>query len=285
MTTLRLPREQVRTVLGGRIETGEELATTQADIAERAGGWRDWLYLFATWREHTTAELKAVYESEDEPRTFDAVTQTVDHSGPRYTFPYSKSALEMGLGTLRSLVERLPLAVEPDALRARPGNDQTPRKRSALPGDRKVFVVHGRAAGGFRDATARFVEQLGLRAVILAEQAIEGRTVIESFEANTIDVGYAIVLLTPEDRAFGPDDEAPPRPNRARQNVILELGYFMAKLGRNNVVALLQEGVELPTDILGIMYIPLDEGGAWKTLVARELQAAGYDLDLTRLLA
>jgi predicted nucleotide-binding protein len=58
----------------------------------------------------------------------------------------------------------------------------------------------------------------------------------------------------------------------------------MAKLGRKNVVALLQEGVELPTDILGIMYIPLDEGGAWKTLLARELRAAGYDIDLTRLL-
>jgi predicted nucleotide-binding protein len=58
----------------------------------------------------------------------------------------------------------------------------------------------------------------------------------------------------------------------------------MAKLGRKNVVALVQEGVELPTDILGILYIPLDDGGAWKTLLARELQAAGYDLDLTKLL-
>jgi predicted nucleotide-binding protein len=284
MTTLRVPREQVRTVLVGRIQTGEELATTQADIAEKAGGWRDWLYLFSTWREHTTAELQAVYESEEEPGSFDAATQTAAHSSPQYTFPYSKAALTTGLWILRSLVERLPLAVEPEALQPRSANDQTPREHVASPGGRKVFVVHGRAAGGFREAAARFIEHLGLSPVILAEQAIEGRTVIESFEANAIDVGYAIVLLTPEDRAYGPDDEAPPRPNRARQNVILELGYFMAKLGRKNVVALLQEGIELPTDILGIMYIPLDDGGAWKTLLARELQAAGYDIDLTRLL-
>jgi hypothetical protein len=111
MTTLRVPREQVRTVLVGRIEAGEQLATTQADIAENAGGSRDWLYLFATWRDHTIAELDAVYESEDERVTFDAVTQTTEHSSPRYTFPHSKSALDLGLGTLRSLVERLPLAV------------------------------------------------------------------------------------------------------------------------------------------------------------------------------
>jgi predicted nucleotide-binding protein len=284
MTTLRVPREQVKTVLLERIQAGEELATTQADIAEKAAGWRDWLYLFATWREHTIAELKAVYESEDEPQTFDAVSQTVDHSSPRYTFPYSKAVLTTSLWALGSLVERLPLAVEPEALQTRSGDDQTPRERGASPGGRKVFVVHGRTAGGFREAAARFVEHLGLTAVILAEQAIEGRTVIESFEANTIDVGFAIVLLTPEDRAYGQDDEAPPRPNRARQNVILEIGYFMAKLGRKNVVALVQEGVELPTDILGILYIPLDDGGAWKTLLARELQAAGYDLDLTKLL-
>ena len=121
---------------------GEELATTQADIAERAGGWRDWLYLFATWREHAIAELKAVYETEDEPRAFDAVTQTVDHSSPQYTFPYSRAVLTTGLWTLRSLVERLPLAVEPEALQARSENDQTPREHGASPGGRKVFVVH-----------------------------------------------------------------------------------------------------------------------------------------------
>src|ERR1700730_3872155 len=120
MTTLRVPREQVRTVLAGRIQAGEELATTQADIAERAGGWRDWLYLFSTWREHTTAELKAVYESEDEPRSFDAAPQTADPSSPQCASPYSKSAPNRGLGTPRSLGERLPLAVEPQALRARP---------------------------------------------------------------------------------------------------------------------------------------------------------------------
>jgi hypothetical protein len=108
MTTLRVTRDQVRTVLVERVQAGEELATTQADIAERAGGWRDWLYLFSTWREHTTAELKAVYESEEEPQSFDAVTQTADRSSPQYTFPYSKSALNLGLMTLRSLVERLP---------------------------------------------------------------------------------------------------------------------------------------------------------------------------------
>jgi len=60
---------------------------------------------------------------------------------------------------------------------------------------------------------------------------------------------------------------------------------FMASLGRKGVVALRQEGVDVPTDILGIVYIPLDEGGAWKTLLARELAAAGFDLDPRKLKA
>jgi predicted nucleotide-binding protein len=189
-----------------------------------------------------------------------------------------------GSRKLRDLVERLPLAVEPEALQVRPGKvDKTSQAHGAAVGSSDVFIVHGRSAGGFRDSVARFIEQLGLIPVILADQASEGRTLIEKFEASALDVGYAIALLTPEDWAYGPNDEPPPRPNRARQNVILELGYFMASLGRKNVVALQQEGLEVPNDILGIVYIPLDNAGAWKTLPARELSAAGHDIDLRKL--
>ena len=138
---------------------------------------------------------------------------------------------------------------------------------------------------GFLKRAKRFLKQLDLTAVILAEEANEGRTLIEKFEDKALDVSYAVVLLTPEDNAYGPGDEPPEGPNRARQNVILELGYFMASLGRKGVVALRQEGVDVPTDILGIVYIPLDEGGAWKTLLARELAAAGFDLDPRKLKA
>jgi predicted nucleotide-binding protein len=284
MATLLLPREQVEAVLTERIRAGEELIE-KAEIAEKAAGERDWLYLFARWREHTIAELAAVYDGDDVPFEFDASTRTVQYSSPRHTLPYTKSSLELGLWVLRTLIERLPLAVEPTQLQAvRPRAEGAASETEDSGSDRQVFIVHGRTAGGFLDRVARFVENLGLRPVILAEQASEGRTIIEKFEAHAVNVRYAVALLTPEDSGHGPEDDSPPHPNRARQNVILELGYFMGRLGRKNVVALQQEGLELPSDILGIVYIPLDEGRAWKTLLARELQAAGYDLDLNGLL-
>jgi hypothetical protein len=270
-------------VLQERIGAGEELVV-KAEIVEHTGH-RDWIYVFSDWREHTIAELRAVYNGDDIPSEFDVATSTTAHSDPPTAFLHTKTRLETGIWMLQQFVKRLPLAVEPEPLKAGPGVvERTPGLRSGSVSSPNIFIIHGREAGGFRESAARFIERLGLKPVILAEQANEGRTLIEKFEANALDVGYAIALLTPEDFAYVPGSGAPPRPNRARQNVILELGYFMARLGRSRVVALLQEGLDVPSDILGVVYIPLDHGGAWKTLLARELQAAGYDIDVGGLL-
>jgi predicted nucleotide-binding protein with TIR-like domain len=281
MAKLLVRREQVEGVLAERIKAGEDLAA-KADVAERAAGWGDWLALFSAWREHTFAELHALYEEEDISVEFGAVTTTADYSAPVYAFPHKKRALDGGLRKLRSLVERLELAIPAEDLKPHPGVvgpvAPEPTAQAANP---NIFIVHGKEAGGFREEAAQFInDQPGLSAIILAEQANEGRTIIEKFEAKALGVGYAVVLLTPEDTAYGHIEEAPARPNRARQNVILELGYFMGSLGRPRVAALIQEGVEVPSDIHGILYIPLDEGGAWKTLLARELRAAGYEVNL-----
>jgi predicted nucleotide-binding protein len=143
---------------------------------------------------------------------------------------------------------------------------------------RKVFLVHGHDEA-VKLAVARFLEKLGLEPVILHEQPNKGQTVIEKFEANS-DVGFAVVLLTPDDegRAATGKDLRP----RARQNVILELGYFIGKLCRPRVCALYKEGVELPSDIHGVIYVPYDGAGGWRLELARELKAAGIDVDLNR---
>jgi len=146
-----------------------------------------------------------------------------------------------------------------------------------------VFVVHGRNAA-LRAEVARTLEALGLEPLILSEQTNEGRTLIEKFEANAIEVGFAVVVLSADDRGVGPDGtEIPEYPNRARQNVILELGYFMGQLGRARVVPLYEPGVELPSDLHGLGYVAVDEAGAWRYRLGRELQAAEYDVDLNRL--
>jgi predicted nucleotide-binding protein len=95
-------------------------------------------------------------------------------------------------------------------------------------------------------------------------------------------VAYSVILLTPDDKGYPNSGDVTPKP-RARQNVIFELGYFIGRLGRNRVCALYVEGVELPSDFHGIVYIPLDKGGAWQFLLAKELKAAGLDIDLNNL--
>ena len=92
---------------------------------------------------------------------------------------------------------------------------------------KKVFVIHGRDEG-IKSTVARFLEKLGLEAIVLHEQANAGRTVIEKFE-DFARVGFAVVLLTPDDRGGLQNDGADFKP-RARQNVIFELGYFIGKL-------------------------------------------------------
>ncbi|MFM8279179.1 MAG: TIR domain-containing protein [Candidatus Limnocylindrus sp.] len=143
-----------------------------------------------------------------------------------------------------------------------------------------VFIVHGRDEAS-KQSVARTLESLGLRPVILHEQANVGRTLIEKLEHHAAGSGFAVVILTPDDVGSLATDKAT-RP-RARQNVILELGYFYGLLGRGRVVALLDPSVERPSDIEGIVWVGLDERGAWRLDLARELRAAGYDVDTNRL--
>jgi len=121
------------------------------------------------------------------------------------------------------------------------------------------------------------LRSLGLEVVILHEQANQGRTIIEKFEEHS-DVGFAVVLSTPDD--VGASVLHPEKTRRrARQNVILELDYFFSKLGRNKVCCLYVEGVEQPSDYDGVLYVSYDQGGAWRSKLAKELSAAGIDVD------
>jgi predicted nucleotide-binding protein len=144
-----------------------------------------------------------------------------------------------------------------------------------------VFIVHGHDVEA-RETVARFIEQLGLKTVILHEQANQGRTIIEKFEDHAT-VPYAVVLLTPDDVGGPKGDTASLKP-RARQNVLLELGFFIGKLGRRNVCALHKTGVEIPSDFQGVLYLEMDLHGAWRSKLAREMRAAGLTIELEKVL-
>lgn len=154
--------------------------------------------------------------------------------------------------------------------------------RSAAPAARertnKVFVVHGHDEAA-RESVARFLEKLGIDAIILHEQATAGMTIVEKLE-HYAAVDFAVVLLTPDDiggvKSTTPDKLQP----RSRQNVILELGFFVGLLGRKHVCPLYKGPLELPSDYLGVGYVALDEAGGWRLQLAKELRSAGFPIDM-----
>lgn len=144
----------------------------------------------------------------------------------------------------------------------------------------QVFIVHGHD-DLTKVQTARFVEMLGFQAVILHEQASRGKTIIEKIEACT-HVGFAIVLYTADDQGSDKTSASEGKLRaRARQNVIFEHGYLIAKLGRERVVPLVSGDIEIPSDIHGMVYVTDTD---WQVSIAKEMLAAGYDVDFNRLL-
>lgn len=143
----------------------------------------------------------------------------------------------------------------------------------------QVFIVHGRNED-VKNKVARFLEKGSLTALILHEQPGRGRTIVEKLEDHSL-VGYAVVILTADDVGRG-IKESDLRP-RARQNVIFELGYFCALLGRNRVSVLCEKDVEIPTDYSGVEYLPLN--GAWQAKLLTELKDAGFKVDFEKALS
>lgn len=141
----------------------------------------------------------------------------------------------------------------------------------------KVFIVHGHD-NETKQEVARFIESIGLEAIILHEQASRSMTIIEKIEYYSSEVNFSIVLYTPCDKGRGAKEINILARDRARQNVVFEHGYLMAKIGRENVCALVKGEIETPSDISGVVYTSLDANGGWKTELIKELKACGYSL-------
>ena len=127
------------------------------------------------------------------------------------------------------------------------------------------------------------LEKLGFNAIILSEQPDKGRTIIEKLEQETLDIGYAFVVLTPDDMGELAENVAQGRnlKYRARQNVNLELGYFVGMIGRDRVCCLYNADVEIPSDIHGVIFKKF-RGSIEECYkgILEELKAAGYEIKI-----
>jgi predicted nucleotide-binding protein len=146
----------------------------------------------------------------------------------------------------------------------------------------KVFIVHGHDEAA-KASLEVFLSEIGLEPVVLHRQADEGQTIIEKFEKHS-DVGYAFILLTPDEMAYlakyhGSPEKEKYIENRARPNVIFEFGFFVGKLGRSRVCCLYTGGVTLPTDVSGMIYKEYSnsiEEVAYN--IIKDLKVCGYKL-------
>ena len=264
----QIPPTQGIQLLRGQIEKGKLL------LASRPVGSDD----YSSWELLTRNFLEKAFGA-NSPNV-----SSVTDVGKYGSFPmeagkgwwedHRAKSLETQLKKLDGLVELLVTEVQLSA-------GDAPHMPTATNGHR-IFLVHGHDEAVLHEV-ARFLERLEQNVIILREQANQGRTIIEKFE-NYADVGFAIVLLTPDDRGGPVAAPYEQQQARARQNVILELGYFLGRLGRNRVCALYREGVEIPSDYSGVLYVKLDDAGGWRLALAKEMKAAELPVDMNKAL-
>lgn len=257
-TRLIVPLEKAQEGVRIQVERGKAAPNQSVNENEEARRWYEF-----------TSELLRQIASSDELR---------DEFTGKGSFSFGTDiSTESYLKKLRSIYDRLELLPAPES-----NDTASPAptgKRVGKTGSRRVFVVHGHD-DGLKETVARFLTKLDLEPIILHELPNRGRTIIEKFEAYA-DVAFAVVLFTPDDvgHPAGKADESKPR---ARQNVVLELGFFMAALGRDKVCVLYKSGVDVPSDYSGVLYEELDAKGAWRFRLALEIKSAGIEIDLNR---
>lgn len=253
---------------------------------------------FRIWRRNTGLAIAYAFgKDSDQIREYDFISFFPESSSPSLDVVYSTreagqrlqkyrnekiNSYVQGLLASSALLESLIYEIKEY------WEDEDDEEVSAIPladegADKtKVFIVHGRDQG-IRSEVARLIERLGLEAVILEEQPDEGRTIIEKFEEEAEESGFAVVLLSPDDEGRLRNSDSDLRA-RARQNVILELGYFAGALGRKHVCAIMKGNLEKPSDYDGVVYIPFDDSEGWKAKLVRELKASGFDIDANQVI-
>lgn len=170
----------------------------------------------------------------------------------------AERVMEAGHSSLDSAVH---LVEETEQSQATPQTARTPNR---------VFIVHGQNNAA-RDEVSALLSQIGLQGIVLHEQPNMGRHLLTKFIDEAELVAFAIVVMTDDDVGSLRGRQLAPR---ARQNVILELGYFLARLGQRRICALISPGLETPSDFDGIVYIKMDATRTWQTELIRELRAA-----------
>ncbi|MEA5535294.1 nucleotide-binding protein [Crocosphaera sp. XPORK-15E] len=273
---LRLSKKKASQQIQIQIDQGREIINSSISIQSEQE-FQQCHYQYSKWAKYNIELLKRIFDNDDYANEYTS-----------YGFHFTnilRLTLNEGIDTLQDNIERQIHRLESicdriDLIPELSTLSTTLTTMNTYQSEKDIFIVHGHDNEAKREVDV-LIRKLGFNPIILHEQPNQGKTIIEKFE-NYSNVSFAIILLTPDDegKVRNKDEELKPR---ARQNVILELGYFMGKLGRDKVCALYKEKVEIPSDFSGVLYTMMDNAGAWKTEIAKEMKKTGLEVDLNKL--
>jgi len=274
---LLVPREEARVRLQERQSKGLEIRREQIGSVQ---GYEKVKADYYKWDDFNTELLKRIFSTEEFSGEYShwVGVMAIGQTSLGEDIADLHKDIERKIRRLDSIIERLELIPVAQSAEAAPQSASTSLNNKVK--SLKVFVVHG------HDETAKtnlevFLREIGLEPIVLHRQADEGLTIIEKFEKHS-EVGYAFILLTPDEVAYLRSEDTRPDADRkkefrARPNVIFEFGYFVGKLGRSKVCCLYTGNVTLPSDVSGIIYKKYEssiEEVAYSVL--KDLKASGY---------
>jgi predicted nucleotide-binding protein len=278
-TELTVNKEDFKTGLTEHLKEGQRLFAikieTNQDLAEFKTHYKGWVNYVSEYLKYSFNNPDNEYRKKFNEEGYSFLGRIGQFSNEVEDY---KDLIQLRMNNLQNLIRTTDLLRQSTFVTS--SITETANKTAVIE-KTEVFIVHGHDEEA-KIKAARFIEQLGFKPIILHEQASSGNTIIEKIEQHT-NVGFGIVLYTPCD--LGAKKSAEPMlRDRARQNVVFEHGYLIGKIGRRNVCALVKGNVETPTDISGVVYIPMDDAGAWHIAIARELRSSGYNVDMNKVI-
>jgi predicted nucleotide-binding protein len=279
-TALRIPKEEFKSQLIEQISQGKQFGikdiTTEdllVAVEKKFELWNDYnSELLKSSFNNAVNEYRNTYNNSGQMIGVSDVIRGVNTNHPQHRFKTLKEKIEVKINALESLLAKVNL-IHSEVEISRPDIEL---QQAAITLNDTVFIIHGHD-DAMKKAVQLFLTRANLKDIVLHEQPDKNRTVIEKLIEEGNSAAYVIALLSPDD--IQKDGTV-----RARQNVVLEIGYFIGKLGREKVRILRKGEVVIPSDLQGILYENYDEEGAWRIKLLKEMQAVGLPIDLTTVI-
>jgi predicted nucleotide-binding protein len=279
-TALRIPKEEFKSQLIEQISQGKQFGikdiTTEellVAVEKKFELWNDYNNeLLKSSFNNAANEYRNTYNNSGQMIGVSDVIRGVNTNHPQHRFKTLKERVEVKINALESLLAKVNL-IHSEVETSRPDIEL---QQAAITLNDTVFIIHGHD-DAMKKAVQLFLTRANLKDIVLHEQPDKNRTVIEKLIEEGNSAAYVIALLSPDD--IQKDGTV-----RARQNVVLEIGYFIGKLGREKVRILRKGEVVIPSDLQGILYENYDEEGAWRIKLLKEMQAVGLPIDLTTVI-